>query len=91
MQNKLLEALLIVVFRSARAGRQPNLTAFCRRERVSVSQLQGAFDALELQGLLQLGPDGERLTLRGLAIAAALSSRRRARPRPLAACRHLAA
>ena len=86
MQN-LSEALLVLVFRSARGGRRPNLTAFCRRARASVGELQQAFDQLEQRGLLSVGADGERLTLQGLAVAAALVSAKRARPRPLVACR----
>jgi len=90
MQNTLSESLLVLVFRCARGGRRANLTAFCRRSGASAAQLQAAFDTLELAGLMSLTPEGERLTLQGLAVAAALSSRR-ARPRPLASCRSLAA
>jgi len=91
MQNNLPEALLVLVFRCARAGRQPNLTAFCRRSGASAFQLQAAFDVLERGELLTLTPEGERLTLRGLAVAAALSSARRGGLRLLVACRPLAA
>jgi len=80
-----------MVFRSARAGRRPNLTAFCRRSRISVTALQAAFDELEQQGLLSFCPEGERLTLQGLAQGAALSRRATQRHRPLASCRSLAA
>jgi hypothetical protein len=89
MQMPLPQALLILVFRSARSGRRPNLTAFCRRTRTSVAQLQCAFDELEHSGLLSFAADGERLTLQGLALGAALS--RAGRARPLASCRRLAA
>ena len=91
MQMPLPQALLVLVFRSARAGRQPNLTAFCRRSRASVGALQSAFDELEQQGLLSFSPEGERLTLEGLAVGAALSRRNARHTRPLAACRPLAA
>lgn len=91
MQMPLTQALLVLVFRSARTGRRPNLTAFCRRSQISVAQLQAAFDELELAGLLSFSPEGERLTLQGLAAAAALSKRTSQRHRPLAACRPLAA
>jgi len=91
MQMPLPQALLALIFRSARAGRRPNLTAFCRRSRVSVSALQAAFDDLERQGLLSFCPEGERLTLQGLALGAALSRRASGQQRPLAACRTLAA
>ena len=88
MQTPMLpESLLVLVFRCARSGRRPNLTAFCRRSAASVADLQRAFDLLERRGLLQFTPEGERLTLRGLAIAAALSRARRAVARPLATCR----
>jgi DNA-binding IclR family transcriptional regulator len=90
MQMPVAQALLILIFRSARAGRRPNLTAFCRRTSTSVAALQRALDALEQQGLLSFYPEGERLTLQGLALGAALS-RRGSMPRPLAACRSLAA
>ena len=91
MQMPLPQALLVLVFRSARAGRRPNLTAFCRRSRMSVAQLQRAFDELEQDGLLSFAPDGERLTLRGLALGAALSRAGSVRQRPLVSCRGLAA
>jgi hypothetical protein len=91
MQMSLPQALLILVFRSARAGRRPNLTAFCRRSQASVAQLQAAFDQLEEQGLLAFCPEGERLTLQGLAVAAALSRAKPQAHRPLATCRPLAA
>lgn len=92
MQTKTLaEALLVLVFRCARSGRRPNLTAFCRREAVSADQLQGAFELLEARGLLRITPQGESLTLQGLALSAALCRARSARPRPLVACRRLAA
>lgn len=83
----LSDALLVLVFRSARSGRRPNLTAFCRRSAASVADLQRAFDSLELRGLINFTPEGERLTLEGLAIAAALSRARPAVTRPLVACR----
>lgn len=85
------QALLVLVFRSARVGRRPNLTLFCRRSGLSVGELQRAFDALEQQGLLSFNPEGERLTLQGLAVAAALAKRRGQKARPLASCRPLAA
>ena len=91
MQTSLPQALLILVFRCARSGRQPNLTAFCRRTQSSVAELQAAFDRLESQGLLSFTAEGERLTLEGLALAASLSRRATARHRPLAVCRSLAA
>jgi len=91
MQTQASRALLISVFRAARGGRRPNLTAFCKRAAVSVAELQRAFDELEQQGLLSFTPDGERLTLQGLAVAAALSRAAGRRHRPLAACRPLAA
>lgn len=93
MQMPVPQALLVLVFRSARTGRRPNLTAFCRRSRISVAQLQAAFDELELAGLLSFSAEGERLTLQGLAVGAALSKRasQRQQHRPLAACRPLAA
>jgi hypothetical protein len=91
MQMPLPQALLVLVFRSARTGRRPNLTAFCRRSQISVAQLQAAFDELERAGLLSFSPEGERLTLQGLAVAAALSKRTSQRHRPLASCRPLAA
>ncbi len=85
--NVLADALLVLVFRCARSGRQPNLTAFCRRTSASVAELRRAFGQLEGRGLINLTPAGERLTLQGLAVAAALSRARRAAPRPLVACR----
>lgn len=85
------QALLVLIFRSARVGRRPNLTAFCERNQLSVSTLQNAFDQLEESGLLAFGPEGERLTLPGLAVAAALSKQKRQQARPLASCRPLAA
>jgi DNA-binding IclR family transcriptional regulator len=91
MQIKPTQALLISVFRAARGGRRPNLTAFCKRAAITVAELQRAFDELEQQGLLSFTPHGERLTLQGLAVAAALSRAAGRRHRPLAACRPLAA
>jgi DNA-binding IclR family transcriptional regulator len=91
MQMPLPQALLVLVFRSARAGRRPNLTAFCRRSRASVAALQRAFDELEQRGLLSFGPEGERLSLEGLALGAALARRNAGHKRPLVACRSLAA
>jgi len=91
MQMPVPQALLVLVFRSARAGRRPNLTAFCKRSRISVAALQGAFDVLEQQGLLSFSPEGERLTLEGLALGAALARRGYQQTRPLVACRSLAA
>jgi DNA-binding IclR family transcriptional regulator len=91
MQMSVAEALLVLVFRSARVGRRPNLTAFCRRSRLSVAALQRAFDALEQRGLLSFNAEGESLTLQGLAVATALSARSRHARRPLASCRPLAA
>ena len=91
MQMPLPQALLVLVFRSARVGRRPNLTAFCKRFKVTVAALQRGFDELEQQGLLSFGPEGERLTLEGLALATALSRRGQQRHRPLVSCRSLAA
>jgi len=91
MQLSAAQALLVLVFRSARVGRHPNLTAYCKRARLSVAALQSAFDELEQQGLLSFSPQGERLTLEGLALAASLSRRSSRQHRPLAACRALAA
>lgn len=91
MQMPLPQALLVLVFRSARSGRHPNLTAFCRRSAISVDALQRAFDELEQQGLLSFTAEGERLTLQGLALGAALSRRTRRAHRPLVSCRSLAA
>lgn len=91
MQMPASQALLVLVFRCARAGRRPNLTAFCKRFRLGVAQLQCAFDRLEQEGLLTISPQGESLTLKGLAVAAALSRRVRVQQRPLASCRPIAA
>lgn len=91
MQMPAHQALLILVFRCARAGRRPNLTAFCKRLGLSVEQLQTAFDRLESAGLLTLSPRGESLTLHGLAVGAALSKKMQVRSRPLASCRPAAA
>ena len=84
------QALLVLVFRAARCERRPNLTAFCRRRRCSVPELEHAFDRLETEGLICFYPEGERLTLRGLAIAAALAKQTTLQ-RPLAHCKALAA
>ncbi len=91
MQMPLPQALLVLVFRSARSGRCPNLTAFCRRSGTTVHALQRAFDELEQQGLISFSPQGERLTLQGLAWGAALARRANRAHRPLVACRSLAA
>ncbi len=91
MQMPLPQALLVLVFRSARAGRYPNLSAFCKRFGASVAALQGAFDELEQRGLLTFSNQGERLTLPGLALGAALSRRASRVHRPLVSCRSLAA
>jgi DNA-binding IclR family transcriptional regulator len=91
MQMPAPHALLVLIFRSARVGRRPNLTAFCKRTDLTVAALQRAFDQLEQQGLLSFSPEGERLTLQGLAVAASLSRRARRQHRPLASCRPLAA
>jgi len=91
MQLTLPQSLLVVVFRSARAGRRPNLTAFCKRSGASVADVQRAFDELEQQALLSFSPEGERLTLQGLAIGAALARAVRAGHRPIVSCRSLAA
>jgi hypothetical protein len=91
MQMPLPQSLLVLVFRSARTGRRPNLTAFCRRAAASVSDLQQAFDQLEVQGLLTFAAEGERLTLQGLALGAALSRSASRQHRPVAFCRPLAA
>ena len=91
MQMPLPQALLVLVFRSARSGRHPNLTAFCRRSGTNVAALQRAFDELEQQGLLSFSHEGERLTLQGLALGAALSRRVSHAHRPLVSCRSLAA
>jgi DNA-binding transcriptional MocR family regulator len=87
MQMPAPQALLVLVFRCARAGRRPNLTAFCKRFGLSVVQLQNAFDRLEAQGLVTLSPRGESLTLQGLAVGAALSKKVQVQKRPLASCR----
>lgn len=86
-----VQALLVSVFRSARVGRRPNLTAFCKHRGTSVAALQAAFDELEAAGLLVFNPEGERLTLEGLAVAASLSRAATRRRRPIATCRPLAA
>jgi len=91
MQLTLPQSLLVLVFRSARAGRHPNLTAFCRRSSAGVAELQQAFDQLEQQALLSFSAEGERLTLKGLALAAALARRASVCRRPIASCRALAA
>ena len=91
MQMPVHQALLVLIFRSARSGRHPNLTAFCQRSQISVAELQRAFDQLEEQGALFFTPQGERLTLEGLALAAALSRRAARKHRPIASCRALAA
>ncbi len=91
MQLSVTEALLILVFRAARHGRRPNLTAFCARRGVGVAELEQAFERLEQRGLLSFDSRGESLTLQGLALGAALSRRASARQRPLASCRPLAA
>lgn len=84
------QALLVLVFRAARFERRPNLTAFCRRQRCSVLELERAFEQLEAQSLIAFYPEGERLTLTGLAVAAALA-KQSTQQRPLAHCRPLAA
>ncbi len=91
MQLTLPQSLLILVFRSARAGRRPNLTAFCKRSGIGVAELQRAFDQLEQQGLLSFSPEGERLTLQGLAVGASLARHLSAGHRPVVSCRRLAA
>jgi DNA-binding IclR family transcriptional regulator len=91
MQLPVHQALLLAVFHSARAGRRANLTSFCQRSRTSVATLQRAFDQLERLGLVSFLPEGERLTLEGLALAAALSRKARRQARPIASCRSLAA
>jgi DNA-binding IclR family transcriptional regulator len=91
MQMPVTQALLVLIFRSARVGRRPNLTAFCKRADLTVAALQRSFDQLEQQGLLSFSPEGERLTLQGLAVAASLSRRAPRQHRPLASCRSLAA
>lgn len=87
MQITPAQALLVLVFRCARAGKKPNLTAFCKRFGLSVAQLQQAFDRLEGEELLTFSPRGESLTLKGLAVAASLSRRVQVKQRPLATCR----
>lgn len=91
MQLTLPQSLLILVFRSARAGRRPNLTAFCKRSGAGVAELQRAFDQLERQGLLSFSPQGESLTLQGLAVGAALAKSLSKGHRPIVSCRKLAA
>jgi hypothetical protein len=91
MQLTLRHALLVLVFRSAKVGRRPNLTAFCQRRGITVRALQRAFDELEGSGLLSFSPQGETLTLQGLALAAALSKQASSKHRPLVSCRPLAA
>ncbi|MDF3065309.1 MAG: hypothetical protein K0R38_910 [Polyangiaceae bacterium] len=91
MQMPVTQALLVLVFRGARAGKKPNLTAFCRRFGLSVSQLQHAFDQLEHAELLSFSARGESLTLKGLAVAASLSRGVKVTQRPLASCRSAAA
>jgi hypothetical protein len=87
MQITPAQALLVLVFRCARVGKKPNLTAFCKRFGLTAMQLQQAFDRLESQELLTFSPRGESLTLKGLAVAASLSRRVQVKQRPLAACR----
>jgi hypothetical protein len=91
MQMSLPEKLLVQVFRCARVGRRPNLTAFCRRTRATVVELDAAFGLLEDRGLLTMSPAGESLTLAGLALAAVLARSARETSRPLSSCRPLAA
>ena len=91
MQDNLPEAFLVLVFRATRAGLRPNLTAFCQQRGASAAALGHAIDFLERRGLLGFGQHGEKLTLAGLAMAAALSRRASERDRPLAACGRLAA
>jgi hypothetical protein len=91
MQLSLPEALLVLVFRAARHGRRPNLTAFCARSRTDLARLEAAFEALEAGGLLSLHPEGERLTLQGLAVGASLSARLGTSQKPLRWCRPMAA
>jgi DNA-binding IclR family transcriptional regulator len=91
MQMTIVQALLVAVYRSARVGRRANLTAFCKRSGATPQALQSAFDRLEAEGLVTFNPEGERLTLQGLAVAAALARAANRRHRPLAACRPLAA
>ena len=91
MQMPAHQALLVLVFRCARAGRRPNLTAFCKRVGITVAALQQAFDRLEELGLITVSPQGENLTLQGLAVAASLSRSLSNRHRPLRSCRGIAA
>jgi hypothetical protein len=91
MQITLPQALLVLVFRAARVGRQANLTRFCQRRRVDAEALAAAFAQLEARGLLTLNHGEERLTLEGLALGAALSKSCSETQRPLASCRPLAA
>lgn len=91
MQLSLPEAVLVLVFRAARHGRRPNLTAFCARSRTDLVQLENAFDVLDARGLLSFDAEGERLTLEGLALGAALSASLGSERRPLRWCRPLAA
>ncbi len=91
MQLTLPQSLLVLIFRSARGGRRPNLTAFCKRSGAGVAELQQAFDQLEQQALLSFSAEGEQLTLEGLAVAASLARRASASHRPIARCRALAA
>jgi hypothetical protein len=91
MQMSLAEIVLLQVFRCARTNRRPNLTALCRRAGASAQELESVFERLEQQGFLSFGAEGERLTLAGLALGAALSRAASRRHRPLAACRRLAA
>lgn len=81
----------MLVFRAARLNRRANLTTFCRRSGTSPEALRRAFEALEQRGLVSLDGQNERLTLAGLAFAAALAARLRAGRPPLVACRPLAA
>lgn len=90
MQMSVPQALLVLVFRCSRAGKQPNLTSFCERFALSVPELQHAFDELELAGLMSFSARGESLTLPGLAVAAALSRRAQGKQRPVAASRSAA-
>jgi DNA-binding MarR family transcriptional regulator len=91
MQMTTVQALLVLIYRSARIGRRPNLTAFCERGQVSLAELQAALDRLEEGGLIAFNQQGERLTLEGLAVAAALAGASSRRQRSPQACRPLAA
>jgi hypothetical protein len=91
MQITLSQALLVLVFRAARIGRQANLTRFCQRCRVDAEALAAAFTQLEQSGLLTLDNGEERLTLEGLALGSALSKSWSETQRLLASCRPLAA